>query len=85
MGLNYIGSENEPFDLAPFEIDIKYLLIVVKLISNDHNLIVSLKPEEVAKCDKIIRNLALDKYRSTYFYRSRQNDQTQSLYTINIA
>ena len=85
LGLDYLGSENNPFDLAPFKIDAKTLLIVSKLLTADHHLVTCLKPQEVAKCDQVVQALALDKYRATYFYRSRQNDQTGSLYHIEIA
>ena len=76
LGLDYIGSENNPFDIAPLKINVKSLLDVSKLLTTDHILISTLKPEEVSKCDNLIKILALDKHRATYFFRSRENDQT---------
>lgn len=81
----FYGSVNDPFDLAPFQIDPKSLLTVTKLLTKDHHLVTCLTPEEVLQCDAVIQKLALDKYRTIYWYRSRQNDQTESRYTIKIA
>lgn len=74
MPIDYLGSENNPFDVASFDIDVRSILIVSKLLTKDHHLVPSLKIDEVVKCDHIVKALALDKHRSTYFYRSREND-----------
>lgn len=74
LGLNYIGSDNDPFDISPLKIDVKSILSVHKLLTDDHYLVTTLTPQEVAKCDEVVKALALDKYRAVYFYRSRQND-----------
>lgn len=62
----------------------KSLLTVAKLLSDDHQTISLLTQDEVRECDKVVSRLHLDRLRSTYFYRSRQNDQTCSTYHIKI-
>lgn len=74
--MDAVGTINDPFDLHEFHIDPKTLINVAKLLTKDHKLITSMSLTEVKKCDKVVQVLGLDKYRSTYWYRSRQGDQT---------
>ena len=79
---NHLGSEANPFDAEPLNIDIHSLLTVEKLLTKDHTMITLLDQEEVSKCDDVVKKLCLDKYRATYFHRSRENDQTLTTYRI---
>ena len=48
------GSINEPFDLQPYDIDPKTLILVCKLLSKEHQTVTQLTPEEIAKSDEIV-------------------------------
>lgn len=71
LEMRHLGSEHDPLDLKHLGIDNKALLTVAQLLSKDHKKVPLLTPEEVEKCDEVVRKLALDKYRATYFHRSR--------------
>lgn len=40
--------------------------------------------DDVKDCDFVVKKMALDQNRPTYFYRSRQGDLTHSSYKINV-
>jgi hypothetical protein len=61
MKHDFIGSIDDPFDLAVLEIEPKSLLNVSKLLTKDHHLCSCLKPDEVRECDDVVKKLALDK------------------------
>jgi hypothetical protein len=66
-----LGSEDNPFNIKEVGVDIKSLMTVAKLLSSDHESIKTLTVNDVKQCDKFVKKLCLDKYRATYFHRSR--------------
>ena len=69
-----VGGQKNPFDLCGFDINEKALMIVCKLISDEHFEVEDLTEEMVRQCDKVVTVMNLDKYRAWYFSRSRLND-----------
>lgn len=81
---DHLGSQINPFNVEHLDIDIRSLNTVSKLLGSDHESVTLLTPDEVYVCDDVVKKLCLDKFRSTYFHRSRQNDQTHGTYKIKV-
>ena len=57
------------------DVDGIYIKMVADLLDEDENVAPSLTKEDVENCDRVVEVLGLDKERSKYFQRSRQNNQ----------
>lgn len=80
----YLGSAENPFNLFKYKISQKAFVTVCKLLSPEHYKVQKLTIEEVKECDRVVEVLGIDHNRATYFYRSRQGDQTHGTYKMNI-
>lgn len=78
-----LGQENNPIDISQYGLEPVYIKLVAQLVSSkDHTNVPSLSKEQVRECDIVVEKLLLDRRRSVYFARSRANDQTKQIKTV---
>lgn len=71
LGKDFIGSESNPLNLHKFGVPMQAFLTTCMLLSPHHYKVNNLTKDVVKECDEVVKKLALDSNRPTYFYRSR--------------
>jgi hypothetical protein len=62
-----IGQELNPIDISDMNLDAVAIKTVGQLLTKEYSSVSSLSKESIAKCDKVVELLGLDKQRGKYF------------------
>jgi len=73
---------DSPLPIDFMDIKLDHLLMIIKLINEEHSEVGNLNKEDSKNLDETVRKLGLDKCRNHYLSRSRENDQSNMSLTV---